>query len=64
MYPKKGTEKSVLLIKDPSGGLQLAADLFVTLPLGVWWRSLEDPDGGVDLAAARVVDSDAGAFEG
>ena len=50
MYPKSGPENSVLLIKDPSGGLRLAADLFATLPPGVWWRSLEDPDGGVDLA--------------
>ena len=37
-------------IVDDSGALRLAADLLVTLPPHIWWRSLLDLDSGVDLS--------------
>ena len=49
--PKKRTKNNAPPIKDPSGGLQLAVELFARLPHGVWGQSLEDSYDSVYLAA-------------
>ena len=46
------------LVQDDDGSLALAADLFRTLPLNVWWRTFEDPDGEIDLSVGTRQDWD------
>lgn len=40
------------IVEDDNGALELAADLMLNLPPGIWWHVLQDFDGELDVATA------------